>query len=67
MLEIFTAVMLLVPVAAATWLYILWIEQELRRDPADRNRVAHAIISTWEAIRSGVEWAFNRVGFTGRT
>ena len=49
-------------VAELTILYPLWIDQELRAAPDNRTIVARVIISTWEGIRSGVEWVLVKAG-----
>lgn len=65
--EIFTAIMLLIATAGTMFLYIKWIDQENRSAPENRSLVGRAIIDTWRAVRTGVEWAFHKVGITTRT
>ncbi len=48
-------------------LYMAWIETETRKEPANRSSIGRALIRTWETIRTGVEWAFNKAGLTTRT
>jgi hypothetical protein len=62
--EVLTGLLLLMSSFGIMWMYITWLEQEIRNGPAGRTRAAHAIIVTWAAIRRPVERTFRKAGIT---
>ncbi|WP_160051068.1 hypothetical protein [Nocardiopsis sp. FR26] len=62
--DLASSILLGAAVVGAMWMYCTWMEQELRREHADRTPLARTIIATWWAIRRPVDWVLDKIGIT---